>query len=138
MWEQVPVAGGVQASGSDLDPSKRRKEQQNLPTFRRAQRAEGVAGGGGLTSVALDCVPHRVAFEIVHEPCARSQAPQRGSAELIPRARATILDDPVSGPDVVEQEVGERVDDLVPERSRHRERSTVDSDRALNPQSGIY
>ena len=63
---------------------------------------------------------------VVHEPAARAQAPERGRPDLVPRRRASVLDDAVTGADVVQQEVAERVDDLVAERVGDPQRAAVD------------
>src|SRR5262245_3621925 len=63
---------------------------------------------------------------VVHEARARAHAPQRRGAELVPRALAAVLHDPVPRPHVVEQEVAEGVDGLVADGGGDGEGPPVD------------
>jgi len=59
-------------------------------------------------------------FAVVHQPRVGAHAPQRRRAELVRRRLAAILHDAVAGAYIVQQEVAERVDDLVGQSRGHR------------------
>ena len=57
----------------------------------------------------------------------RARRPQSAAVLILLRVDgAAVLDDAVTRPDVVQQEVGERVDDLVAQRVGDPERAAVD------------
>src|SRR5204863_4785041 len=119
---------------------QRLEEADELLLLKRCQRLEGVAAGRCLTGVAQY---HLVQGEglraavrgrtrraaVVHELVVRPQAPQRRSPNHVSGCLPVGLYYPVASADVVEQEVAERVDDLVAERVGHGELPAVD-DRA--------
>src|SRR5262249_6661966 len=63
---------------------------------------------------------------VVHQADPASQTPQRRRAELVCGTLPAVLDDPVSGSNVVQRKVAERMDDLVAKSSRNGERYAVD------------
>src|ERR1700720_158368 len=93
-----------------------------------------------LASVALDCIPKRQRFAIVHQPASQPDAPQRRRADSVGRRRHMFLHvrvslaevlydgnlDPVAGADVVQQEVAERMEEPVAECGRHRVGAAVE------------
>ena len=93
------------------------------------ERAEASRDALSLAAVALDRVLQRQGLEIVHVPWSHAQAPQGRRPQFVGRVLWRILYDAVTGPDVMQQEVTERMNDLVPQRLGHGERATVD-DRA--------
>src|SRR5262245_8050085 len=92
---------------------QRRQERQHPVLVGRRQRVEVGPGRGGLARVARDRVLEAEAETVVHEPAPGPQAPERGGADPVARGGAAVLHDPVTGADVVQQEVAERMDDLV-------------------------
>src|SRR5262245_38500444 len=76
--------------------------------------------------VPLDCIVDSARPPVVHQLGMRAEAPQRRSSQHGPRSRAAVLYDPVTRPDVVQQEVAERADSLVAESRRDNERAAVD------------
>ena len=105
---------------------ERRQERQNLPLVAGAQAIERLTRARALVVVATDRVLEAKAREIVHEAGAQPQTPERRGPDLVPRRRPSVLHDSVTGAEVVQQEVAERMDDLVPERIRDLERAAVD------------
>src|SRR5262245_52898706 len=76
--------------------------------------------------MALDGLVEGERQSVVHQLWPRAHAPQRRSSHHVPGARAAVLDDPVTRPDVVQQEVTERAYSLVAESRRNYERALVD------------
>src|SRR4051812_36475138 len=113
MWDmgRWGPAGGRPAP----ERSQRVEERDELVLLRRAEVPVAVDDGGGFPGVAEDRLVAGQRRSIVHEPAAAARAPQRGRAHLVARRLSAVLHDPVSGPHVVEQEVAERVDQLVAE-----------------------
>src|SRR5713101_6097819 len=79
--------------------------------------------------VAQDGLVAGERLAVVHQPIAAAHAPQRRRAHPVARGLPAVLDDPVPRAHVVEEEVAERVNRLVAQGGRHRERALVD-DRA--------
>src|SRR5437667_12280298 len=73
-----------------------------------------------------DCLVAGQRFAVMHQAATRPHAPERSRAQLVLRALTAVLDDAVSGADVVQQEISERMDPLVTQRRRHRELAAVD------------
>src|ERR1041385_6262112 len=74
----------------------------------------------------LDRIEDRNIQTFVHQPVASANAPQRRSAHHVGRTLPGILNNAIASADVVQGKVTERVNDLVAERRRDRERSTID------------
>src|SRR5262245_35345012 len=68
-----------------------------------------------------------VGIAIVHQTSSGSKTPQRRRTDPVLRVRTTVLNNAIPGTDVVHKEVTERVDDLIPESWRNRERSAINS-----------
>src|SRR5262245_42892168 len=77
--------------------------------------------------MSLDCVENRDGQPIVHEPVPSPNTPQRRSANLVRGSLARVLDNAVTGTNVVKRKVGKRSDPLVAESHRYPEGSTVDN-----------
>src|SRR5262245_1768861 len=67
------------------------------------------------TRVALNCLVEGERQPVVHQHRASAHTPQRRCSQHVPGGLAAVLDDPVTGPDIVQHEITERVDDLVPQ-----------------------
>src|SRR4029077_12170206 len=62
----------------------------------------------------------------MHVPWVRAESPQRHGAQFVGGILRWILNDAVAGSNVVEQEIAVRMNNLVPQRLRHGERSPID------------
>src|SRR5947209_2481229 len=100
-----------------------------LPLLIIQVEIEGSDDGLRLDPVAHDGLHEGQSRAVVQQAVARPHAPQRRGAYLRPRRLPAVLDYPVARPHVVQQEVAERLDDLVAERCGDAERPAVD-DRA--------
>ena len=105
---------------------QRPQERQNPALIRPAQAVERVPRAVRLIPVALDGVVDAVALEVVHEPRACMQTPQRRRTDLVPRGSSAVLDDAVTGADVVQQEVAERTNAFVAQGAADEHRAAVD------------
>ena len=62
---------------------------------------------------------------LMQEPVASANSPQRRGPYLICGALPAVLHDAVTGANVVQSEIAERMDYLVPESYRNRKRSAI-------------
>src|SRR4030095_9318324 len=107
-------------------PLERIQKRDDIRPLSGAQRVEVVSRGRAAdSSVALDRIVEAERQSVMHQlgPCA--DAPERGSSHHVPGAGAAVLDDAVTRPDVVQQEVTERADYLAAEGSRDGERAPI-------------
>src|SRR4029453_678450 len=105
--------------------SQRSQEDPYLVPVCRAQRDERITYRGSLPAVAKDCLIDAVAEPVVHESTACPYPPERDRPHFVSRARTTVLDNSVAGPDVMQQEITVGVNLLVAERLRNSERAAV-------------
>src|ERR1700749_2991947 len=121
--------------------SERLEEAYQLGLLQGRERLIGRAARSGLARVAqyrfvqgerLRAVVRGRARRaaVVHELVVRPKTPERRGANHVLRGLAAVLDEAVARADVVEQEVAERVNDLIRERGGNDERAAVD-DRAF-------
>src|SRR5712691_13281853 len=78
-----------------------------------------------LTSVTPDRGFERQGRQVVHESSFHPEAPQRDGAKLVGRVLRTSLNDTVAGSHIVQQEIAERMNDLIAEGVRHHENAAV-------------
>src|SRR5262249_6274245 len=71
------------------------------------------------------CVIPGQRLSVVHQSIPRPHSPQRRRPHEIGRTLPPVLNDAVSSPYVVQQEIPKRMDYLVAQRRRHRERTAV-------------
>src|SRR3984885_8694583 len=95
---------------------ERLEEGEQLLLYSRTQVAEMSGYMLGLAEVAFDRILQCQRSEIVHVPWPHPQSPQCGRAQFVGGVRRGSLHNPVSGLDVVQQEVAVRMDDLVAAR----------------------
>src|SRR6266404_5914892 len=79
-----------------------------------------------LAPVTVDCILKCQRIAVMHKAVSHARAPQRRCPQLGRRFLPTILNDAVSGSDVMQQKVAERMNDLVPERLWHGQSAAVD------------
>src|SRR5207245_6368724 len=104
--------------GGALKPARTRSPATAPPSQRVEERDEGVLVRGAqvpvvedderrLARVAEDRLVAAEALAIVHQAVPRAQAPERRRPDLVARRLPAVLDDPVTGADVVQQEIAE-------------------------------
>jgi hypothetical protein len=118
----------IRHSPSDV-ALQRIEECEELLLLGGTERAEASRDALSLAAVALDRVFQGQGLEIVHVPWSHAQAPQGRRPQFVGRVLWRILYNAVTGLDVMQQEVTERMNDLIPQCVGHGERATVD-DRA--------
>src|SRR6476469_8092489 len=62
----------------------------------------------------------------MHQPALRPHSPQRRSSHFVGSVRRSVLNNAVTGPDVVQQEIAVRVNHFAAESRWHRERTAID------------
>src|SRR6266852_9987968 len=80
----------------------------------------------GFSPVAVDGILKCQRIAVMHKAVSHARAPQRRCPQLGRCFLPTILNDAVSCPDVVQQKVAERMNDLVPECLWHGQSAAVD------------
>src|ERR1700682_1633569 len=116
---------------------QRIEEGEQLQLLNGAQVAEAPGHVPRLAEVACDRVLQRQRSEIVHIPRSRAQTPQCGRAQLVGGILRWSLHDAVTRLDVMQQEVAERMNDLVSQRLRHDKRATVDDRPCRGRRNGL-
>src|SRR2546427_5368922 len=106
--------------------SQRVEERDERVLVRHAENPVVEDDRRGLARVPQDRLVAAEAQAIVHQPNPGTHAPQRSRPDLVAGGRPAVLDDPVTGADVVQQEIAERVDRLAAEGDRHGEGALVD------------
>ena len=114
-WEQL-LAGH----------SKGIEKREQLLLLRRGQIEEAFGDLFGLALVPLDRVLKGQRLMVMHKTRPHAQAPKWHGAEFVCRILRSGLDDAVAGPDVVQQKITKRMDDLVAERRWYREGPAID------------
>src|SRR5262245_6433751 len=84
---------------------ERAEEAQQLALLVVLELPVALRGSRRLAAVAEDRGLDADRGAVVHEARAQPQSPERRGAQLARAALATVLDDPVAGADVVQQEV---------------------------------
>src|SRR5262245_13245033 len=108
-------------------PLERQQERDDVRPRGGRQSVEGVSRERATgPRVALDRIVEGGRQPVVHQLGTRADAPERRSAQHVPRACSAVLDDPVARPDVVQQEVAEQADVLIAQSRRDSERALVD------------
>src|SRR5215471_765980 len=125
MSEEDGEAGRKPAPPDWSETSQRVDEGDELVLLGAAQVLVIVNDERCLAPMAQDRVVARERFSVMHEPVACSNSPQRWSPHRVLRCLAAILDNSITSPYVVQQEVSEGVDDFVAESGRHCECSAV-------------
>src|SRR5262249_10598062 len=117
-WRDVGAAVAAQL--------QRCQEGQDVALRAGGRVVEVGPDGRRLTAVTRYRVGNGQAHAVVHHAVAHAEAPQRRRADLVAGRLATILRHAIAGPDVVVQEVAERMDEVVAQRLRDGERALVD------------
>src|SRR6185369_2505232 len=91
----------------------------------RSQRVEVISCCGCLTGVKLDRIEDRDVEAFVHESVSSTNSPEWSGPHHVCRALASILNNPVTGSDIVQSKITERVNDLVSKCCGHCKRAAI-------------
>jgi hypothetical protein len=108
---------------ADLQRVKKRKQ---FLLFCGAQFAEALGDMVGFTFVSVDGIFESQRFEVVHVARPHAQTPERSGAQFVCSVLRGILYDTITRSHVMEQEVAEGMNDLVPQSFGNGKLSAVD------------
>src|SRR6266850_209726 len=122
MTRESPARRGERLAGS-VARLERAQEGDQLVLLGGGKTVEIVGHGLCLAAVPLNGVKEGGAAAVVQQLRAGTHSPKWRRAHFVCGFLAAGLNNAVTGPDVVEQEIAVRMDDLVAQRTGHDERS---------------
>jgi hypothetical protein len=86
---------------------------------------ESPSGIGPFSVVTFDRISARRGESVMHQAIASPHTPERRGSHFVGGILGTVLHDSIASPKVVQQEIAEGMDDLVPEGIRNNEGTSV-------------
>src|SRR5882672_6694170 len=105
---------------------QRVQERNQLRLLLRGKNREFVSGDGSFSFVAEDRLFPSCGSAVMHQTVAGPQTPQWSGSQFVHGVGGAVLDNAISGSDVMQQEIAEGVDHLPTKSIRHSKGSTVD------------